>query len=294
MGSLKMLVLGGNGFIGKNAVEYFSARSGYTVLAPRRVELNLLDTAAVAAYLQTERPDVVVLAAVNIRSVEENLQIYFNVERCRDYFGKLIVIGSGAEYDMRHYQPMMSESYFRTWIPADTYGLSKFVVSNDIEKSQSRAVNLRVLGIFGKHEDYRRRFISNNICRALCGFDITLSQNMRFDYLDVNDFNRILEYFVLRDSQQRNYNICTSRPLELLSLAQMIHEVHGDPGTAIRVKTEGMRSEYSADNAHFIDEYGPFEFTDIKASIRQLYDWYKADVDLDSFRNELSLAEGVS
>lgn len=291
MSNIKLLILGGNGFLGKNAVEYFSGRSGYTVLAPRRASLNLLDTAAVSNYLQAEHPDVVVMAAVNIRSVEENLQIYFNVERCHGDFGKLIVVGSGAEYDMRHYRPMMTEDYFRTYIPADTYGLSKFVVSNDIEKSGERAVNLRVLGIFGKYEDYRRRFISNNICRALCGFDITLSQNMRFDYLDVNDFNRILELFILRDPQHCNYNICTSLPHELLTLAQIIHEVHGNFSTAVRVKAEGMKPEYSADNTRFLDEFGLFEFTDIKASIRGLYDWYKSHGDLEEFRSELVLAE---
>lgn len=291
MSRLRLLILGANGFLGKNAFEYFSAKEDFTVLGPTRQELNLLDTAAVEAYFQIARPDVVVLAAVNITSLEENLQIYYNVERCFNLFHKLIVVGSGAEYDLRHYKPMMAENYFRSWVPSDIYGLSKFVVSNDIEKANFPAVNLRLLGVFGKYENYRRRFISNNICRALSGFDISLSQNMRFDYLDVNDFNRILEIFIYNDAKKRNYNICTSRPYELMTLAQIIKKIHGNSATAIRLKAEGMKPEYSASNELFLNEFGPFKFTNIEKSINDLYDWYKKNLDVEEYQNELLSSE---
>ena len=108
---MKILVLGSNGFIGRNIVEYLEPKD-YVVLSPKRQELNLLDTQGVEAYIKENQPDVVIFSAVNIQSLAENLQMYFNVERCSQDFGKMITIGSGAEYDMRHYYPMMSEDYF--------------------------------------------------------------------------------------------------------------------------------------------------------------------------------------
>jgi UDP-glucose 4-epimerase len=289
---IKLLILGGNGFIGRNLVAHFGALGDYQVLAPRRAELNLLDCLQVQSYMVEHHPDAVVSSAVNIQSVPENLQIYFNLERCSDHYGKLITLGSGAEYDMRHYHPMMAESYFRTHIPADTYGLSKFVVASDIERNGKRAVNLRGFGIFGRHEDYTRRFISNNICRALCGFDVSMYMNMRFDYLYVEDLARILELFIQHEPRARNYNICTSRPYELLELAEMVRAVHGAPNTGLIVREPGMKPEYSGDNTRFQQEFGPFEFTDMRRSIEALYAWYRDEVDLSDYCLRLREEQG--
>ncbi|MBT4130480.1 MAG: NAD(P)-dependent oxidoreductase [Candidatus Marinimicrobia bacterium] len=291
MAIMKILVLGGNGFVGKNIVEYLSHNNSYKVLSPGRAMLNLLDTTSVQKYMEAEHPDVVIHSAVDIQSVENNLQMYFNIDRCSGQYGKLITIGSGAEYDMRNYHPLMSESYFRTHIPADTYGLSKFVVAHDVKFSNKRAVNLRGYGIYGKYEDYTRRFISNNICKAICGLDVSLFMNMRFDYLYVNDFVRILELFITQEPRHKNYNICTSRPHELLEMAEMVREIHDDPNTGLVVRQAGMKPEYSGDNSRFIEEFGPFEFTDMKQSIEELYQWYKDEVDLTDYCLEQCVAE---
>ena len=39
--------------------------------------------------------------------------MYFNIERCARYYGKMFCIGSGAEYDMRYYIIRMKENYFK-------------------------------------------------------------------------------------------------------------------------------------------------------------------------------------
>lgn len=291
MSKPKVLILGGTGFIGRNLVERYSREGLFELRAPRRAELDLLDTAAVEDYCLREKPDVVVLVAVNIQSLEENLQIYYNVARSHHAYGRLITVGSGAEYDMRHYHPMLREEDFGRHIPADTYGLSKFVAARDIEQGGRDAVNLRVLGIFGEYEDYTRRFISNNICRALAGLNITLFQDMRFDYLDVQDFAQILKRFILNRPQQRNYNVSTAEPVALLTLARLIHETHGDAATQIVVRAEGMKAEYSADNRRFLDEFGPFEFTTKQASVARLYDWYARHPDLPQFCEVLRARE---
>jgi GDP-L-fucose synthase len=277
----KILVLGSTGFIGQNIVDYLTSSDNahrFNVLAPKRQELNLLDTQNIEKYLIEHRPDVVIFSAVNIQSLEDNLAMYFNFERCSQYYGKMITIGSGAEYDMKNYQPLMKESYFGENVPTDTYGLSKFVVSKDIEKDHRNIINLRVLGIFGKYEDYSRRFLSNNICHALLGKGISINKNMKFDFIDVNDFLRILDIFMVNEPVHRNYNICTAQPTELLKIANVIKDVHGD-SEPVLVKNEGMNPEYSADNSRFINEFGPFEFTPIEESVAVLYQWYKSEIE---------------
>jgi len=273
---MKLLVLGGNGFIGKNIVESFSLEKNYEVLAPSRSELNLLDTKAVELYLQNNTIDVLIHSAVNINSLEENTQMYFNIARCSHLYKKLITIGSGAEYDMKHYIPKMKEEYFEEYIPSDTYGLSKFIASKEIEYGSTNAVNLRVFGIFGKYEDYTRRFISNNIAKALCGDNITLFKNMEFDFIYIKDFLKILELFIHKDTQHKNYNICNTNTIELLELAKIIHKTHGNENTKIIPKEEGMKEEYSGDNSRFLEEFGHFTFTPFEDAIEELYTYYEA------------------
>jgi len=195
-------------------------------LSPKRHELNLLDTAQVDKFLSKNQPNIVIYSVVNIYSLEENMTTYFNLERCSSKFDKMITIGSGAEYDIKNYKPLMSEEYFSQNIPSDTYGLSKFIISNDIRKKPRNIINLRVFGIYGKYEDYTRRFISNNISRALCGKKISMNRNMRFDFLYVNDFVEILEQFFTTDAKHRNYNICTGEPVEFIEIANIINDIH--------------------------------------------------------------------
>ena len=59
----KILLTGGNGFIGKNIQESFLAEK-YELIAPRSFELNLADTASVDLYFQKHTFDVVLHAAV--------------------------------------------------------------------------------------------------------------------------------------------------------------------------------------------------------------------------------------
>lgn len=285
---MKLLVLGGNGFIGKNIVESYTTRSEYEVFAPSRDELNLLDTKAVEEYFRSKDIDVVIHSAVNINSLEENTQLYFNIERCSHLYKKLITIGSGAEYDMKHYVPKIKEEYFEQFIPSDTYGLSKFIASKDIETNSKNSVNLRVFGIFGKYEDYTRRFISNNIAKALCGDNITLFKNMSFDFIYIKDFLKILELFIHNDTEYKNYNICNSNTIELLELAKIIHNIHGDENTKIIPKEEGMKEEYSGDNSRFLNEFGIFHFTPFEVAVEELYSYY-SNIDLSEYCNSLKV-----
>ena len=270
---MKILITGTNGFVGRNLREYFQDR--YTdVYGPKRQELDLLDSPAVSRYLFQHSFDIVIHCAVTTTSVEQNLRMYFNIERCSGSFGRMLCVGSGAEYDMNNYIPKMKEEYFGRHIPGDIYGFSKYIIAKDIACNPGNIINLRLFGIYGKYEDYRRRFISNNICRALCNLDISINKNTFFDYLYVNDFSRIVEMFINKDAQERSYNICTGKPIELLTLAKIIQEVDGR-GLPITIKEEGFKKEYSGDNTQFLQEYGEFDFTQPEQAIEELYRWYE-------------------
>ena len=41
---------------------------------------------------------------MTLTSIEQNLEMYFNIERLSNSFGKLICIGSGAEFDGKNFK----------------------------------------------------------------------------------------------------------------------------------------------------------------------------------------------
>lgn len=270
---MKILITGTNGFVGRNLKEYFQDRCD-DLCCPKRAELNLLDSRAVYEYLIKNKFDVVIHCAVTLASVEENLKMYFNIERCSRFFGKMLCVGSGAEYDKDNYIPKMKEEYFGKHIPSDIYGFSKYVIAKDIESRHSNIYNLRAFGIYGKYENYKRRFISNNICRVLCNLSLSINKNMYFDYLYINDFLRIVEKFIHKDTVKRTYNICTGKSIDLLTLAKIIRQIDGR-NLPVDIKEDGLGVEYSGDNALFLQEFGEFDFTPHKEAISELYHWYK-------------------
>lgn len=272
---MKILVLGSNGFIGRHLVEQLSAK-GYDVLSPKRQVLDLLNQDATEAYLREHRPDVLINCAITITSAETNLNIYYNLERCSTYFGRLLNVGSGAEYAVHNRIPDLPESHFGLNIPTDTYGISKFCIAKDIERSRHDVINLRVFGIFGEGEDHTRRFITNNICSSIRNNTITVNRNSVFDYIDVLDFVRIVEKCLTLKAQFRSYNACTSIPHSLLELASIIDQVSGRKNTLTVVNKE-IASVYTGSNRRLLDEIGHFTFTPMEASVKRLFAWYETE-----------------
>lgn len=277
-----ILLTGGSGFIGRNVQESFLAQK-YRVLAPGHQELDLCDENALDAYLSAHKPDFVIHAACkpahrNAKDPRDifyaNSRMFFNLRRQADSFEKFLFLGSGSVYDMRRYRPKMKEE--RAWevLPADELGLYKHAVSRVIENT-AHMTDLRVFGIFGPHEDYAIRFISNAICKTLFDLPITLKQNRKFDYIWVSDFLRILDLFLERDAPQRAYNITPDTSVELLELAKLVNKISGK-NLPIVVKEPGLGPEYSGNNARFKQTFPDFRFTPLDEAVRTLYAWYAA------------------
>ena len=283
---MRILITGGSGFIGRNLVQELA--STHEVLAPSSVELNLLRAQDVRDYLNSHRVDVVVHAATTRSNrrvtaptdlIDRNCRMFFNLARNQGRFGKMIHFGSGAQYGDRTQLPaQVGESYFDTRVPVDPYGFSKYICAKYIEHSD-RILDLRLFAVFGPHEDYTVRFISNACCRALRGLPIVLRQNVVFDYLYVKDLARITRWFIGNDARYRAYNVCSGRPMALRELASIVAEVSGR-NPAVSVAKTGMDSEYTADNSRLLTEIGAYQFSDLRSSVGELYEWYRANPDL--------------
>jgi len=204
--------------------------------------------------------------------------MFLNLEKHHYKYEKMIVLGSGAIYDMRYYVPKMKEEYFGIHIPVDDHGLTKYVCGKIIDNSKN-IIDLRIFGIFGRYEDYAIRFISNMICKALLDLPLSMNQNRKFDYLYINDLMPVLEYFLNHASKYNCYNITPDNSIDLYSIAEIIKTVSRKNLPIITAK-DGMGIEYSGDNSRLKNEIKNINFTKMIDSIKELYLWYNERKDL--------------
>lgn len=70
--------------------------------------------------------------------------MYYNLKRYNNLYGKMLYFGSGAEYDKSKDISFVTEAEFINNVPLTQYGLAKYIIGKDIEKS-SNIYNLRIL-----------------------------------------------------------------------------------------------------------------------------------------------------
>jgi UDP-glucose 4-epimerase len=135
---MKILITGASGFIARNLSEQLSSQ--HDIVSLNSQELNLLDFQKVFDYLKSSRFDCIIHTATydaapkhSIKDpskvLENNLKMFFNITRCKEFFGKMIYFGTGAEFGRENWIPKMKESYFDQHVPTDQYGLSKYIMT---------------------------------------------------------------------------------------------------------------------------------------------------------------------
>lgn len=270
---------GPRGFIGRNLKEHLAG--SYELLTPSSKELNLYDYEAVARYMDTHQISHVIHSANHstVRDGEDNamqydLQMYYHLQKFAPMLDKMLYFGSGAEYDKRTDISMVREEEIGKTIPADYYGLYKYIINEDARKSDN-IYNLRLFGIFGKYENWQLKFISNLCCKAVFGLPLTVRQNCKFDFLYIEDFPDIVKWALETDLRYHDYNICTGQPVELIDLAQMVRRASGKD-LKITVLKDGMNLEYTASNERLLSEYPTVKYTRMEKAVEELYAYYES------------------
>jgi len=280
-GRKRVLLTGGSGFIGGNLLASPLA-AAHELLSPGHAELDLADTDAVDAYFRAHRVDAVVHcggkpghrnAPDHEGLLRTNLRMYHNLARHAPDLERMLVIGSGAVYGMRHYQPRMAEAYYGAHLPEDEHGFTQYLCEQHAAGSRNITF-LRLFGVFGPGEDYAIRFISNLMAKAVCGLPLTMKQDRRFDYLWAADLAPVLAQWLERSPPERAYNVTPDQTVGLRWLAGQIQVLSGKD-LPVQVAQDGLGTEYSGDNRLLRRDFPGFSPTPFQESLPALYRWYE-------------------
>ena len=189
----------------------------------------------------------------------------------------MLYFGSGAEFDKSKNIISVSEDEFLNDIPHTQYGFAKYVIGKDIENSEN-IYNLRIFGLFGKYENWKTTFISGACCKALKGLPITIRQNVYFDYLYIDDFCKIVEWFVNNTPQYHTYNVTSGEKIDLVTIAGIINKL-SDIKVPVYVCKKGLANEYTANNARILKESGIILKGISVSNIRDLLNYYRKSID---------------
>ena len=175
---MSILITGSKGFVGRNLAELFS-KNKYAVLSPLKDELDLTKSDDVDRYFKNNRIEIIIHSATTSRegasypadTCENNLRMFFNMQKHMTSSMKMINLGSGSEYARSYWRKKMPEEYFDKHIPEDRHSYSKYLISKYIcDMNSENLICLRIFGIFGKYENYLYKFISNSIVKNLLIF----------------------------------------------------------------------------------------------------------------------------
>jgi len=140
----KIFVAGHNGLVGSAIVRKLQAAGYRNLLLKNRAELNLLDSAAVAAFFAAEKIDYVFLAAAKVGGILANQQqpadfIYENLElqnniiysAYQNKVKKLLFLGSSCIYPRDCPQPIKEE----------------YLLTGELEKTNDAYATAKIAGI---------------------------------------------------------------------------------------------------------------------------------------------------
>ena len=197
---MKILITGGNGFIGRNLIKIL--KQEHEIFSPSSTELDLTDSTAVDNYLRNKYFDWVIHCAISggRRTKEDspyvtynNLKMFFNLMNNQDRFSKFINFASGAEFDRKTAINSQSNHLLSSY-PTDYYGMSKNIISRILQDCL-HCYNFRVYGVFGIDEN-DNRFIKSNIKRYKNKENLQIFQEKAFDFFYIDDLVAVVKYYI--------------------------------------------------------------------------------------------------
>src|SRR2546427_3669911 len=304
-GRSRVLVTGGNGFLGRHVASALSRRGYRDVLTPRRADYDLTVEADVRRMFDDLAPQVVIHLAAVVGGIGANREspgrfFYENVmmgamtmERARlSGVKKFVGIGTICAYPKLAPVPFLERDLWNGY-PEETnapYGIAKkmLLVQGQAYRQQYgfNVIHLLPVNLYGPHDNFNPA--SSHVIPALirkCVEAIELGSpeimcwgtgNATREFLYVEDCAEAIVLALERYDRPEPVNIGAGFEISIRALAALIVELTGFSGRLVfdPTKPDGQPRR-SLDTSRARDEFGFRATTDFREGLRRTIAWYR-------------------
>ena len=266
---MKIFIAGHRGMVGSALVREARKRGGYQVLTASRDELDLLDQASVAEWLEDHEPDQVIIAAAKVGGIHanstypaefiyENLAIASNlIEGSRQAgVGRVLFLGSSCIYPKMASQPMPENCLLTSPLEStnEAYAIAKIA---GLKMCQHYRAQYGLMyhsamptNLYGPGDNYHpenshvipamiRRFYE---AKERGDFEVTIwgSGTPRREFLHVDDLAEACFHLLGHDNPPDWVNLGVGEDLTILDLAKTIAKTVGYEG---EIKTDPSKPD---------------------------------------------------
>ncbi|MDB4576842.1 GDP-L-fucose synthase [Akkermansiaceae bacterium] len=266
---MKIFIAGHRGMVGSALVREARKRGGYEVLTASRDELDLLDQASVAEWLEDHEPDQVIIAAAKVGGIHanstypaefiyENLAIASNlIEGSRQAgVGRVLFLGSSCIYPKMAPQPMPEDCLLTSPLELtnEAYAIAKIT---GLKMCQHYRAQYGLMyhsamptNLYGPGDNYHpenshvipamiRRFHEAKE-RGDSNVTIWGSGTPRREFLHVDDLAEACFHLLAHDNPPDWVNLGVGEDLTILDLAKTIAKTVGFEG---EIKTDPSKPD---------------------------------------------------
>ncbi|MCH5275134.1 MAG: GDP-L-fucose synthase [Lachnospiraceae bacterium] len=304
----KIYVAGHRGLVGSAIVRRLKEK-GYSDLVMRtHGELDLTEQAAVRAFFEKERPDIVILAAAKVGGIHansiapaefayENMQIQCNVIKCaHDYqVKKLLFLGSTCIYPRMAPQPIAEEALLGGPLEEtnEAYAIAKIAGLKMCQyfKRQygDNFISCMPTNLYGPEDNYDlkgshvmpamiRKFHDAKIANApyveLWGTGAPLRE-----FLYVDDMADACVFLLENYDGEQHVNIGTGQEISIKELAETVRQVVGFAGEIRWNSNMPDGTPRKLTDVNRLHVLGWTHRVQLQEGIRLAYDWFCKNVE---------------
>ncbi len=300
----KIYIAGHRGLVGSAIVRSLTRQGYENVIGRTHRELELTDQAAVRTFFETERPDVVVLAAAKVGGINanntapadfaySNLQIQCNVIKCsHDYHvKKLLFLGSTCIYPKMAPQPIPEDALLTGPLEEtnEAYAIAK-IAGLEMCRFYKRQygddfISCMPTNLYGPYDNYDlegshvmpamiRKFHEAKVSGApsveLWGTGTPLRE-----FLYVDDMADACVYLLEHYSGEQHVNIGTGKELTIRELALLVRETVGYEGEIIWNQDMPDGTPRKLTDVSKLHGIGWRHKVELEEGVKLAYDWFR-------------------
>lgn len=304
----KIYVAGHRGLVGSAIVRSLKRQGYESVIGKSHKELELTEQAAVRAFFEKERPDIVVLAAAKVGGINanntspadfayENMQIQCNVIKCCHDYGvkKLLFLGSTCIYPKLAPQPIPEDALLTGELEKtnEAYAIAKIsgMEMCRFYKMQygDDFISCMPTNLYGPHDNYElqgshvmpamiRKFHEAKVSGAPTVELWGTGKPLR-EFLYVDDMADACVFLLEHYDGEQHVNIGTGRELTIAQLAELVKKTVGYEGEIVWNSDMPDGTPRKLADVSKLHALGWTHKVELEEGIKLAYDWFKENVD---------------